>query len=201
MSHGHKWRDVHAGVDFFGSPFSYRYLEPKDCCLYHIEWTNSPYASLQESEALLEALMVASSHSLPHTPCHPSGFCLEHLAWDMVHKPCPVIPAPSTALQHRHHASTSELTAFRCTSNIIQHHAAASFVHYAEDARQPVPQPYFDPPLPSGPSPTITPEEAASVSFSSRNDLLRFLLLLGAFGAMVVLGRQPFWVWKSFPDS
>ena len=34
LSHGHKWRDVHAGVDFFGSPFSYRYLEPKDCCLY-----------------------------------------------------------------------------------------------------------------------------------------------------------------------
>ena len=38
LSHGHKWRDVHAGVDFFGSPFSYRYLEPNDCCLYHIEW-------------------------------------------------------------------------------------------------------------------------------------------------------------------
>ena len=159
-----------------------------------------PVCFAQESEALVETLMAASSHSLPHTPCHPSGFCLEHLAWDMVHKPCPVIPAPSNALQHRHHATTSEL-AFRHPSNIVQHHADASFAQYAGDARQPLPQPYFDPPLPCGPSPTITPEETASVSFSSRNDLLRFLLLPGAFGAMVVAGRQPFWVWKSFPDS
>ena len=84
---------------------------------------------------------------------------------------------------------------------MVQHQAAASVDHFAEDSRQPLPQLYLDPPLPSGPAPTITPAEAACVSFNSRNDLLRFLLLPGAFGAMVMAGRQPFWVWKNFPDS
>ena len=111
------------------------------------------------------------------------------------------MPALSTALHHRHHVITPELTDFRCTSNMVQYHAAASFDHYAEDGRQPLPQPYFDPPLPSGPAPTITQEEAASVTTTNRNDLLRFLLFPGAFGAMVDVGRHPFWVWKSLPDT
>ena len=39
------WEDFQAGVDFFGAPFSYRYLEPNSCCLDHIQWTNSPYTT------------------------------------------------------------------------------------------------------------------------------------------------------------
>ena len=58
----------------------------------------------------------------------------------------------------------------------------------------------MDPPLPSGPAPIISAAEAAGLSFSCRSDLLRFLLLPGAFDAMVMAGRQPFWVLKGFPD-
>ena len=47
----------------------------------------------------------------------------------------------------------------------------------------------------------ITPEEAAAVTFTNRSDLIRFLLFPGAVGAMVDVGRQPFWVWKRFPDT
>ena len=47
----------------------------------------------------------------------------------------------------------------------------------------------------------ITPEEAAAVTFTNRSDLMRFLLFLGAFGALVDVGRQPFWVLKSFPET
>ena len=111
------------------------------------------------------------------------------------------MPAPSTALQHRHHVITPELTDFRCITNMVHYHAIANFDYNAEDARQPLPQPNFDTPLPSGPAPMITREEAASVTFTNRNDLLRFLLFPGAFGAMVDVGRQPFWVWKSLPDT
>ena len=86
----------------------------------------------------------------------------------------------------QHHVISIELFSYRCIIDMVQYQAAARFDNFAEDSRQPLPQPYLDPPLPSGPAPTITPAEAACVCFNSRNDLLRFLLLPGAFGAMVM---------------
>ena len=92
-------------------------------------------------------------------------------------------------------------SACRNATNSAPHQATASVDHYEEDARQPLPQPFFDPPLPSGPAPTIISAEAEYVSFRNREDLLRFLLLPGAFEAMLMAGRQPFWVWKNLPES
>ena len=189
------WEDFQAGVDFFGAPFSYRYLKPEDCLLYHIEWTKSPYVQLQEPEAPGETTSATAPHNLPHITNYLSSTTLEHLAWDMAHKPRTFSPTPRAAAQHHPFDITRE-----SSNNSASPQVTASIDHYEGDARQLLPQPFFDPPLPSGPAPTITPAEAACVSFRNRSDLLRFLLLPKAFGAMLMAGRQPFWEWKNLPE-
>ena len=198
--HGQTWEEHQAGVDFFGAPFSYRYLEPTDCLLYHLEWTRGPYILLQEPEASGETTRVASPHDSPHTLDHFSCITHEHLAWDIAHKPRLFSPMPQAATQHNLSDTTGESSTCRSATNTAPHQATASNDHYDEDARQPLPQPSFDPPLPSGPAPTVTAAEAECVSFRSRKDFLRFLLLPGAFEAMLMAGRQPCWVWKNLPE-
>ena len=61
-SRGHEWRDINTGVDFYGEPFSYRHLEPNDCCLNHIKWFNSPYA------VLIESVIVETTQDNPVAP-------------------------------------------------------------------------------------------------------------------------------------
>ena len=36
-SHGHEWCDMNGGVNFYGEPFSYRYLGLNSCCLNQIQ--------------------------------------------------------------------------------------------------------------------------------------------------------------------
>ena len=74
------------------------------------------------------------------------------------------------------------------------------------DARQPLPplttrEQLVRPPLPSGPAPGTTPEEAAAATFASRGDLMRCMAQPGSFDAMLEAGRQPFEVWRKLPDK
>ena len=78
---------------------------------------------------------------------------------------------------------------FSSVANEEQYYTAATFEHDAEDARHPLPPLIGDPPLPSGPAPMITPEEAAAVTFANRRNLMGFLLYTIAFGAMIAAGR------------
>ena len=94
---GQTWLEAQGGVDFFGSPWSFKYVEPKDCCLLNIEWSICPHASLQEAEASGKATTPAL-HYAPNTGSSHSGFDHEHTEWDMVHKPGRVIPAPQVAM-------------------------------------------------------------------------------------------------------
>ena len=107
---------------------------------------------------------------------------------------------PQAATQHNLSDTMDESSTCRSVTYTAPHQAIASNEHYDEDAHQPLPQPFFDPPLPSGPAPTVTAAEAECVSFRSRKDFLRFLLFPGAFEAMLMAGRQPFWVWKNLPE-
>ena len=114
----------------------------------------------------------------------------------MVHKPCRVILVFQAAMQ-KHHVPKNLPGR---TVDMGLHQDARCQV-FPEDSRQPLPELYMDPPLPSGPAPIISMAEAARVFFNCRSDFLRFLLLPLDFEAMVMAGRQPFWVWKGFPDS
>lgn len=71
-SRGHAWCDINAGVDFYGEPFSYRYLEPNNCCLNHILWTNNPYAALIESVFAKAKQEPTRLHRLLEWPSHLS---------------------------------------------------------------------------------------------------------------------------------
>ena len=86
-------------------------------------------------------------------------------------------------------------------ANVEQHCTATTFEYDAEDARHPLPPLISYPPLPSGPAPTTTPEEAAAAMFANRKDFMGFLVKPRAFDAMIAAGRQPFWVWKNLPDT
>ena len=154
---GQTWVEAQGGVDFFGSPWSFKYVEPKDCCLFHIEWSICPYASLQEAEVLGKAT-TSASHCAPNTVSLHSGFDHEHIEWDMVHKPCRAIPVSQTAMQKHH---VPENLPGR-TTDMGLHQDARCHV-FPEDSRQPLPELYMDPPLPSGPAPTISMAEAACV--------------------------------------
>ena len=113
----------------------------------------------------------------------------------MVHKPCRVVLVFQAAMQKHHVPENLPGTTDRGL------HQDAGFHVFPEDSHQPLPELYMDPPLPSGPAPIISMAEAACFSFNCRSDFLRLLLLPWAFEAMVMVGRQPFWVWKGFPDS
>ena len=82
-------------------------------------------------------------------------------------------------------------TKVRCFSLFLKTHDSLSLVYIYI---------YMDPPLPSGPAPIISVSDVASLFFNSRSEFFRFLLLPGAFDALVMSGRQPFCVWKGFPD-